>query len=128
VLSRDFLARPQAGRRPTQPFEERPQLAVVATAHDRRVDWLRAAGQAMERILLLATRAGLCTSMLHQVVEWPDLRWMLREPGTGPEHIQIILRLGFGSEGAATPRAVADAETAHDFGQDAQPRLARVRA
>jgi hypothetical protein len=116
VPSRDFLALHSAGRRPEQPFEKYPQLAVVATVHDRRVDWLRA-GQAMQRILLLANRAGLRASMLHQAVEWPDLRRMLPEPGASPEHVQMILRLGHGPEGAATSRAAADAETAtHDHG------------
>jgi nitroreductase len=93
---------------PSQPFEAHPQLAVLATAHDRRADWLRA-GLALQHVLLLATRAQVRSSLLHQAIEWPDLRWMLRDPGNGPEHVQMIIRLGYGPEGAPTPRAKAAA-------------------
>ncbi|MFJ3981936.1 Acg family FMN-binding oxidoreductase [Streptomyces fungicidicus] len=100
---RDFAGnRPVAGRA-TAEFERSPQLAVLSTAHDRPEDWLRA-GQAMERVLLLATLEGLSTSFAGQALEWSDLRWPLRDPVSGTGHAQIVLRLGYGPEVPATPR------------------------
>ncbi|MFC5905867.1 hypothetical protein [Streptacidiphilus monticola] len=86
----------------------RRQLAVLVSPGDRPADWLRA-GQAMERVLLLATATGVRSSLLHQAVKWPDLRWMLRDPRTGPGYVQMLIRLGYGPEGAASPRADASA-------------------
>ncbi|MFD7688622.1 Acg family FMN-binding oxidoreductase [Streptomyces sp. NPDC059781] len=100
---RDFAGnRPVAGRAAAE-FERAPQLAVLSTAHDRPEDWLRA-GQAMERVLLLATLEGLSSSFATQALEWSDLRWPLRDPVSGTGHTQIVLRLGYGPEGPSTPR------------------------
>jgi len=100
---RDFAGnRPVAGRAAAE-FERTPQLAVLSTAHDLPEDWLRA-GQAMERVLLLATLEGLSTSFASQALEWSDLRWPLRDPVSGTGHAQIVLRLGYGPEGPGTPR------------------------
>ena len=85
------------------PFEDHPMILVLATAYDRRVDWLRA-GQAMQHMLLLATTHRIRGSLLHQAMEWPDLR---RSLGSGPGrlgHVQMVARLGYGPEGAAGPR------------------------
>jgi nitroreductase len=103
---RDFSGLRPPTHVPSQPFEPHPQLAVLATAHDRPADWLRT-GLALQHVLLLATRDQVRTSMLHQAVEWPDLRWMLRDPRSGPEHVQMIVRLGYGPDGPPTPRATA---------------------
>ncbi|MFC5905796.1 Acg family FMN-binding oxidoreductase [Streptacidiphilus monticola] len=108
VPLRDFVGMRAAGRPAPVAFEAHPQLAVLVSPGDRPADWLRA-GQAMERVLLLATAAGVRSSLLHQAVEWPDLRWMLRDPGTGPGYVQMLIRLGYGPEGAASPRADASA-------------------
>ncbi|WP_042364523.1 Acg family FMN-binding oxidoreductase [Streptacidiphilus neutrinimicus] len=103
---RDFTAlRPPTGQ-PARDFEQHPQLAVLATDHDHPADWLRA-GLALQHVLLLATRDQVRASLLHQAVEWPDLRWMLRDPRSGPEHVQLLIRLGYGPEGAPTPRRTA---------------------
>lgn len=72
-------------------------------AHDGPVDWVRA-GQALERLLLEATRAGLAASFLNQPLEQDDLRRLVRSPRTGVGHSQMILRLGYGDEVPATPR------------------------
>ncbi|WP_042380421.1 Acg family FMN-binding oxidoreductase [Streptacidiphilus melanogenes] len=108
---RDFSALHPPSSQPAQPFERHPQLAVLATDHDRPADWLRA-GLALQHVLLLATRDQVRASLLHQAVEWPDLRWMLRDPRSGPEHVQILIRLGYGPEGAPTPRRAATAALA----------------
>jgi nitroreductase len=105
VPVRDFSGLRPPTQLPSVPFEAHPQLAVLSTAHDRRADWLRA-GLALQHVLLLATREQVRTSMLHQAIEWPDLRWMLRDPRSGPEHVQMIVRLGYGPDGLPTPRAI----------------------
>ncbi|RAG87304.1 hypothetical protein DN069_01895 [Streptacidiphilus pinicola] len=103
---RDFSGLRPPTRMPAQLFEQHPQLGVLATDNDRPADWLRA-GLALQHVLLLATRDQVRTSLLHQAVEWPELRWMLRDPRNGPEHVQMLIRLGYGPEGAPTPRTAA---------------------
>lgn len=100
---RDFAGgRPVAGRGAAE-FEHHPHLALLSTARDRPEDWLRA-GQAMERVLLLATLKGLSSSFVTQAVQWPDLCPPLRDPATGTGYVQMVLRLGYGPPGPATPR------------------------
>lgn len=100
---RDFAGtRPTAGREAAD-FEQTPQLALVSTVHDHPEDWLRA-GQAMQRVLLLATLHGLSSSFATQPLEWTDLRWPLRDPSTGAGCTQVVLRLGYGPKGPGTPR------------------------
>ncbi|GAA2107889.1 nitroreductase [Kitasatospora saccharophila] len=100
VPVRDF-----AGRGPAhaQRFEALPQVATIATRGDTAADWLRA-GQAMERVWLVATTRGLRVSVLHQAVELPDTRWRLRDPERGVGTVQVVLRVGYGPPGPATPR------------------------
>ncbi|WP_407698449.1 Acg family FMN-binding oxidoreductase [Streptomyces cyaneochromogenes] len=100
---RDFAGHRQVAGRDAADFEQKPQLALLSTAHDRPEDWLRA-GQAMERVLLLATLKGLSSSFVTQPVEWTDLRWPLRDPVTGTGFQQLLLRLGYGPKGPSTPR------------------------
>ncbi|MGW1071199.1 Acg family FMN-binding oxidoreductase [Streptomyces sp. NPDC002537] len=100
---RDF-----SGGRPTADFgsarfEKDPHLALLTTEGDRPRDWLTA-GQAMERVLLVATLDGLVTSFSTQALEWPDLRRPLRDPSTGTGHVQMMLRLGYGPKGPRVPR------------------------
>ena len=78
--------------------ESRPTIAVLTTAHDRRADWLRA-GQALEHVLLLATAHGIRASLLHQALEWSDLRWALSDGRRAPGHVQMLIRLGPGVNG-----------------------------
>ena len=88
--------------RPTAGFERMPQLAVLSTARDEPADWLRA-GQALQRVLLAATRHGVAASFLYQPMELHDMSgaegWW-----PWPEHPQIILRFGYGPPAAQTPR------------------------
>ncbi|MDX3231362.1 Acg family FMN-binding oxidoreductase [Streptomyces sp. ME19-01-6] len=100
---RDFAGgRPVPGRE-TADFESSPQLALLATPGDNPNDWLRA-GQAMERVLLTATLEELSSSFITQALEWPDLRWPLRDPVAGAGHVHMVLRLGYGPPGPRTPR------------------------
>ena len=100
---RDFAGTRRVPGRQAADFERFPQLALLSTLRDHPEDWLRA-GQAMERVLLLATSEGLVGSPLTQAVEWPDLRWPLRDPVTGKGQVQTVLRLGYGPPGPQTPR------------------------
>lgn len=84
-------------------FEKQPQLALLGTDADTPADWLRA-GQGLERVLLQATADGLATSMTSQPLEWPQLRWTTRDPLTGKGYVQMVIRLGYGPTGPATPR------------------------
>jgi nitroreductase len=83
-------------------FEERPQLAVLATPSCSRSDWLRA-GQALQRVLLTATLRGLAASPLTQPLETPDA-WLVRDPESGFEYPQMILRFGYGLPVPPAPR------------------------
>ncbi|MFF5187682.1 Acg family FMN-binding oxidoreductase [Streptomyces sp. NPDC000345] len=100
---RDFAARLPVPGRETAAFESAPQLAVLGTTGDRPKDWLLA-GQAMERVLLQATLDGLATSLTSQALEWPELRWTVRDPQSPLGFIQMVIRLGYGPAGPGTPR------------------------
>lgn len=84
-------------------FESTPTVAVLSTLHDERVDWVRA-GQALERVLLEATSAGLAASFLNQPLEQESLRGLVRSPQSGVGHSHMIMRIGFGDPVPATPR------------------------
>ncbi|MET8544382.1 nitroreductase family protein [Kitasatospora sp. NPDC004799] len=105
---RDFSAIRAAEHRAPARFEREPRIAVLTTDRDTPEDWLRA-GLALEHVLLAATVHGVRASLLHQALEWPYLRWEARDPHQRPGHVQMLVRLGYGPEGAPTPRlAVGD--------------------
>jgi hypothetical protein len=89
-------------------YEQEPLVAVLTTPGDTLLDRLRA-GEAMQRVLLSATNAGLCASFLSQPVEIPYIRTALRNLLGGPNQPQTVLRIGYGHPQAPTPRRpVAD--------------------
>lgn len=104
---RDFTGRPPVPGRPRLRFERHAQVALLWTVGDRPRDWLLA-GQALERALLVATAHGVRTSLLHQAMEWPDLREAMRVPTARWCRPQLLVRFGYGPEakGTPTPRAV----------------------
>ncbi|MFB6814806.1 Acg family FMN-binding oxidoreductase [Streptomyces sp. NPDC056347] len=103
ATNRDFAgSRPMPDRARVR-FERNPQLALLSTSDDRPADWLRA-GQALERVLLAATLDEVSTSFANQPLEWPDLRWVLRDPVHGAGNPQMIIRMGYGPTGPRTPR------------------------
>jgi hypothetical protein len=93
------------GRLPrrTAPFEATPTVGVLSTMHDTPLDWVRA-GQALQRVLLVATNEGLVASFMNQPLEQPDLRWLVRSPLTGVGHTQMLMRIGYGIPVPPTPR------------------------
>ena len=103
----DFGAHRHTSVLSARPFEKRPAIAVLSTGHDRRADWLRA-GQALERVLLVATAHGLRASLLHQALEWPDLREQIMPlPSDWHGYAQMVVRLGYGPQGPPSPRRAA---------------------
>ncbi|MGO9161661.1 MAG: Acg family FMN-binding oxidoreductase [Streptosporangiaceae bacterium] len=100
---RDFGYAAPTAARPSATYEALPQLAVLSTARDEPADWLRA-GQALERVLLAATRHGVATSLLYQPIELHDVEHAGQGWWPWPECPQIIVRFGYGPGGPATPR------------------------
>ena len=101
---RDFTpARPDPVRYAS--FEATPQLAVLSTRFSAPADWLRA-GQALQRVLLTAAARGVATTPLTQPLETADA-WLVRDPRSGIEEPQMILRLGYGRAVPPTPRRPA---------------------
>ncbi|WP_290059513.1 Acg family FMN-binding oxidoreductase [Amycolatopsis solani] len=80
-----------------------PLVVVLGSFDDTRVDRIRA-GQAMQRVLLTATAAGLDASFISQPVEVPSIRAELRRLLGGGLWPQIVLRLGRGTPTPWTPR------------------------
>jgi nitroreductase len=100
---RDFTLGRPPGRASYARFEASPQIAVLSTRFGSQADWLRA-GQALQRVLLLATARGLAAGPLTQALETADA-WLVRDPASGIEHPQMVLRFGYGRAAtAATPR------------------------
>jgi nitroreductase len=104
---RDFALGSYIEGRSTASFERRPLLAVLSTKGDGRADWLRA-GQALYRVLLAATVAGVSCSLLTQPLERSELRWLLRPPRSAAGVPQALLRLGYGPEVPASRRRPVD--------------------
>jgi nitroreductase len=89
-------------------FEENPQLAVLSVRAGGARNWL-AAGQALQRVWLTATSRGISCCPLTQPLETADA-WNVRDPRSGTEQPQMILRIGYGPPIAAGAprRAVSD--------------------
>lgn len=87
--------------------ETSPLLAVLSTDGDQLGDWLLA-GQALQRILLLACRHGLQAAFLNQPIQVASLRPRLqRLAGDGSP--QILLSIGYPNEEIPpTPRRTLD--------------------
>jgi hypothetical protein len=80
-----------------------PALAVLWTPGDTWFDWL-AAGRALERILLYARANDVWASFLNQPLALPALRTAVGDLFKEAESPQLILRMGYGSPVAPTPR------------------------
>ena len=80
-----------------------PILAVLWTPDDTWFDWL-AAGRALERILLHARANDVWASFLNQPLALPALRTAIGGLFKEAESPQLIVRMGYGSPVAPTPR------------------------
>ncbi|GAA2607795.1 Acg family FMN-binding oxidoreductase [Paractinoplanes durhamensis] len=79
-----------------------PAMVVLTTVGDGPAQWIRA-GQALQRVLLVATRLRLATTPISQPVEIPAIREMLANTATG-HWPQMIVRIGYGPPATATAR------------------------
>jgi len=84
-------------------MEGSPLLVSIATQRDDREAWL-IAGQALERMLLVATAEGLSVSYLNQPIEIEALRESLRALLHIDAAPQLLLRVGRGPQAAHAPR------------------------
>lgn len=80
-----------------------PLLIILGTYCDTPSDWF-ATGQAMEKILLLATASGIQNSFVNQPIEVPALRKQLHRMIGRYKIPQLVLRLGYGPGASVTPR------------------------
>jgi hypothetical protein len=89
--------------------DESPVLAVLTTEGDTPRDWL-AAGQALQRLLLVGVRLGLQASYLNQPVQVAALRPKLQQLTGRPGYAQLLLRIGTPMQAlpAAPRRPLAD--------------------
>ncbi|MEV4095854.1 Acg family FMN-binding oxidoreductase [Streptosporangium saharense] len=103
TLARDFSGSGDSGVPGGQVarWEERPQFALLGTRTDGPYGWLRA-GQALQRVLLTAALHGVSASFLNQPLDLRDMRGQGRAGRT--RHLQMILRLGYGTPSPPTPR------------------------
>jgi nitroreductase len=98
-------------RAPGRDFEPEPLVAILGTAGDRPQDQL-VAGQALQRVLLTVTTAGLAASMISQPIEVPAARDQLRRSLGRSGLPQMALRIGYGQPGTPSRRRpVADVVT-----------------
>jgi nitroreductase len=101
---RQFAERPRAGGRD---YEPEPLVAVLGSAADRPLDQV-VAGQALQRMLLTATDAGLVSSMMSQPIEVHAARDQLRRSLGRHGAPQMTLRVGYGQAGRPTERRHLD--------------------
>jgi nitroreductase len=105
LVMRDLPVPPDGRRLAPTVSEGTPLLAVISTGSGDRATWLRA-GQATQRVLLLAARRGLHVTPLTPVLEEQEAT-LRTERYLNGEHPAMIVRLGLGRPGQATRRPVA---------------------
>ena len=106
----DLLPQRQFGERPRaagRDYEPEPLVAVLGSAADRPIDQI-VAGQALQRVLLTVTDAGLASSMMSQPIEVPSARDQLRRSLSRSGTPQMTLRIGYGVRGRPTERRDLD--------------------
>jgi hypothetical protein len=99
---RDFAQGRPGHAMPRESYGSDPCIAVLATAADDPAAWLHA-GQALQRVLLVACLRGLAASFLNQPLDVPEIRRDMEHRGFHGAP-QMILRLGYASGAVSTPR------------------------
>jgi hypothetical protein len=97
---RFFNDRPRA---PGRDYEPEPLVGILGVSGDQPIDHT-AAGQALQKVLLRATVAGLDTSVISQPIEVLAAREQLRRSLGRTGWPQIAIRFGYGTPGHTTPR------------------------
>jgi nitroreductase len=90
-------------RAPGRDFEPEPLVAILGSAGDTPADQI-GAGQALQRVLLTATDAGLASSMISQPIEVMAARDQLRRSLGRSGVPQMAVRIGYGQPGRPTNR------------------------
>ncbi len=78
-------------------------VGLLTTSVDHPVDWVRA-GQALQRVLLLASSSKVAAALHSQPLELPLLRDFIRAHLSGRAYPQMVLRFGATSEPAVSVR------------------------
>lgn len=82
-------------------------VCVLTTAADGPADWVYA-GQALQRVLLLASSCGVSAALHSQPLEIAQLREFIRVQLSGSAYPQMVLRLGTTGEAAVSVRRRVD--------------------
>jgi nitroreductase len=109
-LPRDFAHGHGWGLPPTGEGHQAWSAGVVAlltTTGDRPEDWV-SAGQALQRVLLLATSCGLAAALHSQPLEVPQLRDFTKVQFCDGANPQMVLRLGVTDRAAISVRRPVD--------------------
>ena len=78
-------------------------VALLATSVDEPADWV-GAGQALQRVLLVASAHGVAAALHTQPLELPELREFIRIRLSGRAYPQMLLRFGATDQVAASIR------------------------
>jgi hypothetical protein len=95
------------------PEEQEPVLrspgvvGLLTTSVDHPADWIHA-GQALQRVLLVAASSNVAAALHSQPLEIPLLRDFMRIDLAGRAYPQMVLRFGATSERAVIPRRPVD--------------------
>ncbi|MFG3436471.1 Acg family FMN-binding oxidoreductase [Nonomuraea sp. NPDC047897] len=105
---RDYAWRHEWGVEGGQEQTATGVVALLTTRGDTREEWI-AAGQALQRVLLLACAHGVSAAFHTQALEMYHLREFLRQEVCGHEYPQMIMRLGITfDEGSTVRRSLPD--------------------
>jgi hypothetical protein len=91
---RDLSAGFDSTHRSQAVFETYPAIAVLSTRDEDAAAWVRA-GQALQRVLLVATSYDLTASFLHQVLERTAPRFQVRDLIGDRFWPQMVIRIGY---------------------------------
>ena len=111
-------------------FESNATSAIITTIGDGPCNWL-VAGQALERLLLVAAARGVQASFATRVLENPETRSALEDAFHLESRAQMLLRLRYGVGAPSTPRRDVDEVTGPALagdGRDAIPARGRQPA
>jgi nitroreductase len=105
LAQRDFDLGRHVGLLPAPGPDDPPPAAtaVLITAGDLRIDWLRA-GQALHRVLAHAAMAWVFASLSTEPLEYPVIRDLIRARLALPGMPQMLLQFGLAKTSLATPR------------------------
>jgi len=81
-------------------------VGLLTTAADRPADWVNA-GQALQRVLLVATAFGAAVALHSQPMELPWLRELIRTELSDAAYPHLVLRIGMVTQAAVSVRRPA---------------------